>query len=53
MITAGVNPEETAAKMTAGGLLLFRNLFQLDTRLLELFPFKDEAGQPIEEVRRQ
>ena len=36
--------------MRAGGLLLFRNLFQIDPRLLELFPFKDDKGQPIEEV---
>lgn len=44
-------PANVEAKLTAAGVLLFNNLFEMSPNLLELFPFKDASGVPIKEVR--
>eukprot|EP00898_Chlorokybus_atmophyticus_P001881 jgi/Chlat1/2694/Chrsp180S02868 len=46
-ISSNSFPREAKAALTKTGILVFKNLFEISPRLLELFPFKDQDGQPI------
>lgn len=44
----GMYPEKVKEALTAHGVKLFHALFESYPMLLELFPFKDDSGMPIQ-----
>ena len=49
-VSGALQPGERLDKLSQAGILLFRNLFELDPALEALFPFKNQEGKAKDDV---